>query len=331
MTGMTERNRLGPSVLRSAVLALALGSAGCIVSEPPGNTGDVADSGTPGTPDSGTPNLGAFTCPTTRSTVDRADSTTDYKVKFLYVLPSDGVDRSFDTNGTLCRSVQAQNAWFTSQTTNGAGLRYDLSSSVLDIQFVRLSKTDAQMKGTGNTGDINTGHAYVRDRIERELTAMGVINDTRKLYAVYYGGTSEWACGGAAWPPVLVGKVVALYLNGLPNSSVPCASNPVGNSSTTPGYIEYAMLHETLHGLGFVADAAPNEHASGHVYDLARDLMYAPRAGTSDPYWDVYSPHGVVLDSGRNQYYGHGASQLDLAHSAFLHPLPAKAVAPPGW
>ncbi len=63
------------------------------------------------------------------------------------------------------------------------------------------------------------------------------------------------ACGGAAWPPVLMGKVVALYLNGLPNSSVPCASNPVGGSSTVPGYVEFAMLHETLHGLGFVAEA----------------------------------------------------------------------------
>ncbi|OJT23111.1 hypothetical protein BO221_19730 [Archangium sp. Cb G35] len=341
--------------MRSAVLALALGSAGCIVGEPPGNTGDVADSGTSGLPDSGTSGLpdsgtpdvpdsgtsgvpdsgtpppGTFSCPTARSTVDRADSTTDYKVKFLYVLPSDEVDRSLDINGAICRSVQAQNTWFTSQTTNGAGFRYDLSSSVLDIQFVRLSKTDAQMKGTDTTGDINTGHAYVRDRIERELTAMGVINDTRKLYAVYYGGTSEWACGGATWPPVIIGKVVALYLNGLPSSPVPCASNPVGNSSTVPGYIEYAMLHEMVHGLGFVPDAAPNEHSSGHVYALARDLMYSPRPGTSDPYWDIYSPLGVVLDSGRDQYYGHGGSQLDLADSAFLQPLPAGAAAPPGW
>lgn len=264
-----------------------------------------------------------------RSTVDRADSTTAYKVKILYVLPSDGVDQSLDVNGALCRSVQAQYNWFTSQTTNGAALRYDLSKSMLDIQFVRLSKTDAQMKGTGNTGDVNTGYAYVRDRIERELTAMGVINDSRKLYAIYYGGTSEWACGGAAWPPLLVGKVVALYLNGLPGSAVPCASNPVGGSSTTPGYIEYAMLHETLHGLGFAADAAPNEHSMGHVYDSARDLMYAPRPGTADPYWDVYS--GLVLDYGRDQYYNHGGSQLDLARSAFLEPIPANPVVPPGW
>jgi hypothetical protein len=315
---MTHKSRL----LKAAVLSLSLGSAGCGADERAAGTEELAVSQSPA--------VATFTCPTTRATVDRTDSTTAYKVKFLYVLPSDRVDRALDTNGAICRSVQAQYNWFTSQTTNGAALRYDLSGSVLDIQFVRLSKTDAQMRGSGNTGDVNTGIAYVRDRIERELTAMGVIRDTRKLYAVYYGGTSDWACGGASWPPVLVGKVVALYLNGLPNSSLPCSSNPVGASSTTPGYIEYAMLHETLHGLGFVADAAPGEHSGGHVFDSPRDLMYAARPGTADPAWDIYSGT-VQLDFGRNQYYGHGGPQLDLARSAFLAPLPANPVAPPGW
>ncbi len=307
-------------ILRASVLSLLLSGAGCDAGEPhsPQRLEEVTE------------RLAAFSCPAARATADRADSTADYKVKFLYVLPSDGWDRALDTNGAICRSVQAQYNWFIAQTMNGASLRYDVSQSALDIQFVRLSKTDAQMKGTGNTGDINTGYAFVRDRIERELVAMGVINNARKLYAVYYGGTSEWACGGASWPPLLIGKVVALYLNGLPGSPAPCASNPVGGSSTVPGYIEYAMLHETLHGLGFVADAAPNEHASGHTYYPARDLMYAARPGTSDPYWDIYSG-AVVLDSGHDQYYGHGGSYLDLARSAFLDPLPAGAVAPPGW
>ncbi len=317
---MTERNekRKPRWGILGAVLTLSLGGASCSLGEPAPVIEQVDE-----------PLTATFSCPTTRTTVDRADNTTAYKVKFLYVLPSDRADRSLDINGAICQSVKAQYNWFTSQTTNGAALRYDLYQSMLDIQFVRLSKTDAQMKGSGNTGDINTGIAYVRDRIERELTAMGVINDSRKMYAVYYDGTSEWSCGGAAWPPLLIGKVVAMYLNGLPGSSVPCSSNPVGGSSTTPGYIEYAMLHETLHGLGFAADNAPNEHSSGHVYDSARDLMYAARPGTSDPYWDIWS--GLVLDHGRDQYYAHGGPHLDLAKSAFLNPLPVGAVAPPGW
>jgi hypothetical protein len=323
---MKNKRPLERSVFKAVVLSLSLGAAGCGVGEPTVSTETVS---TEAVGVSQGAALARFTCPSLRATVDRVDSTTAYKVKFLYVLPSDRADQQLDTNGAICRSVQAQYNWFTSQTANGAALRYDLSGSMLDIQFVRLSKTDAQMKGTSYAQDINTGYAYVRDRIERELAAMGVLKDSRKLYAVYYGGTSEWSCGGAAWPPVLIGKVVALYLDGLPGGSVPCASNPVGGSSTTPGYFEYAMLHETVHGLGFVADAAPDEHSMGHVFDTARDLMYAQRPGTSDPYWDLYS--GVVLDSGRNQYYGHGGSWPDLARSVFLDPLPAGAVPPPGW
>jgi hypothetical protein len=123
--------------------------------------------------------------------------------------------------------------------------------------------------------------------------------------------------------------VVALYLNGLPSSAYPCRSNPIGASSTTPGYMEYAMLHEIMHGLGVVADNAPGEHSAGHVYDSPRDLMYAPRPGTLDPPWDIYS--GLVLDYGRNQYYRHGAGYVDLARSAFLSPLPYGALPPPGW
>lgn len=61
-----------------------------------------------------------------------------------------------------------------------------------------------------------------------------------------------------------------------------------------------------------------------------RDLMYAPRPGTSDPGWDIYSG-AVVPDSGRDPYHGHSGSQLDLEQSAFLSPLPAGALAPPGW
>ncbi len=314
-----ERRR----VFLGAVLALTLGSAGCGGGESAPDTEEVDVSSAPA--------LATFSCPFTRTTVDRADNTTAYKVKFLYVLPSDGVDQALDTNGSICRSVQAQYNWFTSQTTNGAALRYDLSGSMLDIQFVRLSKTDAQMKGTSNIQDSYTGYAYVRDRIERELLGMGLLKDPRKLYAVYYGGTSEWSCGGAAWPPTLMGQVIAIYLNGLPSGTIPCSSNTVGASSTTPGYIEYAMMHDTLHGLGVVADAAPDEHSMGHTFDSARDLMYSPRPGTADSHWDLYSPYGVVLDYGRNQYYGHGGSQVDLARSAFLDPLPAGALPPPGW
>src|SRR5689334_3165022 len=109
------------------MLSLSLGTIQCGLPEPTEGSDELAESKSPV--------LATFTCPTTRATTDRADGNTNYKVKFLYVLPSDRADRVLDTNGAICRSVKAQYNWFTSQTTNGAALRYDLSGSMLDIQF----------------------------------------------------------------------------------------------------------------------------------------------------------------------------------------------------
>ncbi|NVJ20533.1 hypothetical protein HUW62_04755 [Myxococcus sp. AM011] len=152
---MKKTSRLTLSMLGAGMVVVALGGVGWHRAEAAEST--FVDSTLAPAP---------FSCPTVRTTSDRVDGTTDYKVKILYVVPSDGVDRALDTTGALCRS--------------------------------------------------------------------------------------------------------------------------------------------------------------------ARDLMYAARPGTSDPGWDIYSG-AVVLDSGRDQYYGHSGSQLDLDQSAFLSPLPPGALAPPGW
>ena len=151
---------------------------------------------------------------------------------------------------------------------------------------------------------------YVRDQIERELSQAGRLS-ADKLYAVYYGGKSTFACGGAAWPPVLPGVVAALYLNGEPPGAPPCNTNSLGTSPTTMGYWEFAMLHELFHLLGAVSTDAPNHVLRGHVHvgDDPRDLMYAG----SQPWQPQF------IDIGRNDYYGHNnPSLLDLGDSPYL-------------
>jgi hypothetical protein len=254
------------------------------------------------------------------------------------VIPSDVTDEQLDINGRICQSMSAGDTWLRHQTTNGAGLRLDTASGRLDIGFVKLNKTDAQMRGTSDSGDLETGFAFLRDRIERELRNMGHINNPRKVYAVYYGGSTPWSCGGGAWPPGLIGQVAALYVRGEPPGSPPCHSNVLGGSATVPGYFEYSMVHEIMHTIGIVGDRAPNEHRSGHVFDgnvdaatAARDLMYAARS-PSDPFWATNDPNGLILDVGRNDYYGHAQSDYpDLARSVFMKPLPFNPQIPPGW
>jgi hypothetical protein len=263
-------------------------------------------------------------CVGERSMTDRPDDSSLDQIHVLYVMPQDGVDRARDTNGQICNSVRAFATWF--HATSGSYLRFDSADGAIDIGFVRLPQSDSVMRGNDpNNESIATGTAFVRERIENELDAMGVVK-RNKLYAVYYEGSSVYACGGGAYPPVIIDRVGAMYLQGMPPGvSQPCGEGrPWGQASLVPNYIDYGMLHELVHSTGLVAMEAPHQHAFGHVFDSSRDLMYSPR-GTSDPGWAVDDPNGLLLDINSDDY-AETLSKLSL-----LSPLPAGAQRPPGW
>jgi hypothetical protein len=271
-------------------------------------------------------------CTTERATIDRPDDHRYDQIRVLYVTSSDGADNQLDTSGQICNSIRGIATWFHAQT--GSYLRFDTAGGLVDIGFVRLAPSDAMMRGTdpGNQ-TIDDGIAFVRERIERELQPLAF----NKLYAVYYEGTSSYACGGGAWPPVVAGRLGAMYLRAIPaGQSVPCGdSYPWGQDSLVPSYVDYGILHELVHSLGIVPDSAPNEHSSGHVFDLGastpqRDLMYSPRPGMPDAPWGVLDPAGLVLDVGSDDYYA-APTPLDLATSSLVAPLSPIAHRPPGW
>jgi hypothetical protein len=229
----------------------------------------------------------------------------------MYVLPADGADQDLDTNGTIANSIGAIERWFVGQT-GGTRLRFDTYQGTYDVTFFRLTRPDAIIAATG---------AYVRDTVQQELNAAGFDNP-KKLYAVYYGGSSTFACGGGAWPPNLKGDVAALYLNGAPPGAIPCSRNRFAAPGGVPGYWEFSIIHEIMHTLGFVAPCAPHQTRAGHVSDSPIDLMYA-----GDQPW-----HPSVLDVGHDDYYKHNIPGcLDLAKSAFLDPTLPEAQLPPGW
>lgn len=344
------------------VAAVALSTAlGCVITSGPGadagadadttsNTGDAstttsgttgimpADSssseGTAVDSSSGDVAPGVLGCPVARADTDLPDDSDAPQIRVLYVVPSDGRDAALDTSGQICNSVLGWTRWLDAQS-GGRTLRLDTAGDLLDIGFVRLAIDDAQMQGTADVADVDTGFAYVRDRIERELVAMDAV-EADKIYAVYYGGTSQYACGGGAYPPLLVGHVAAMYLGGQIPGFEACNAQPWGQPDGELGYVDAGMVHEVLHTLGAVDLLAPHQHASGHAFDDGetapeRDLMYSPRTG-DDPPWGVYDPDGLALDLGRDDYFDHGDPDLvDVARSVFLEPLPTDPVAPPGW
>jgi hypothetical protein len=246
-----------------------------------------------------------------RDTTDREDDFDGHQVHVVYALPSDGTDRELDVESTLTDSIDVMNTWL-AQQTGGARLRFDTCRGALDISMIRSTQTDAEIAATD---------PYVRDTLELDLVAAG-FNDSKKLYMVYYDGSSNYSCGGGAWPPAVAGAVAALYLRGAPAGSPPCDTNAFAVRGASPGYLEFAMLHEIIHTLGVVGTCAPNHVLSGHVGDSATDLMYAGS--------EAWRPE--VLDIGNDDYFQHGnPSCVDLARSAFLDPLPADAQLPPAW
>jgi hypothetical protein len=238
-----------------------------------------------------------------RATSDRPDGVTGSQVHIIYVLPSDGADHFLDTNGTIKNTVSSFQTWLDIQTP-GRSLRFDTYQGSLDISFYRMTRTNAEIASQGD---------FVRDAIEDETMAAG-FNAPNKIYAVYYDGRSKKACGGGAWPPTLRGNVAALYLNGLPNDPNPCRNNNFAAAGGPPTYWEFAMLHEILHTLGFVATCAPNHTRAGHTSENGNDLMWA-----GDGNWIPDGYEAAVLDFGRNDYYDHSNTGcLDFADSMFL-------------
>ena len=273
-------------------------------------------------------------CVAGRADVDRPDDHRFDQLRVLYALPADAPDRGLDTSGRICDSVRGFATWFHEQS--GAYLRFDTAGGLVDVGFVRLRRTDAELHGDDPANlDVATGHAFVRNRIEDDLAAAGQLRGN-KLYAVYYDGTSSYSCGGGAFPPLIVDRVGAVYLRAAPfGDGRACGEGPWGAADLRPAYVDYAILHELVHTLGFVPDSAPHAHSMGHVFDdasptPARDLMYTPRPGHADPYWATDDPRGLILDLGHDDYAG-VAQGLELLTSSLVAPLADDAHRPPGW
>ncbi len=233
-----------------------------------------------------------------RSLVDRLDDARGPQIHFVYAVPAGGEDRKLDETGALEGSVGSFQAWLAAET-GGPNLRLDTYQGSLDISFFQLAANDAAVASRG---------AFVRDAVEQELRGAG-FNRPDRIYAVYYDGSSTFSCGGAFWPPSLNGNAIVMYLRGRP-PGIPCESNGFAAAISPPGYWEYAMLHDILHGLGSVPVCAPHHHLAGHVSDFANDLMWAGSRPWQFP---------ARLDIGRDDYYGHGrADCADLARSPYL-------------
>ena len=233
---------------------------------------------------------------------DLADDEEGYQVHVMYVLASDAADREFDINGAIDWSVESWGDWLAAQTA-GRRLRLDRVEGALDVTFVRLDRTDSELR-EASSGSPNLS------AVQTELITKG-FGEPNKIYLAYYdsgilpaASLGGQVCGQAA------SAVGALFTR-------ECGFPYFLDSLDVPDFVS---IHELIHVLGFVPACAPHQGDGSHVTDAASDLMAPVIYGFFDE---------VVLDVNRDDYFEAGIAECrDLADSAFLDPLPASAEVP---
>jgi hypothetical protein len=267
-----------------------------------------------------------------RATLDRPDDFPGmYQVHLLYVLPSDAKDQKRDLNGKIDKSIKAANDWFYKES-GGSKIRFDTYEGQLDITFVQLDVTSAEIYQASVT---KYGGAYwIRDILEEQLSNMNIFQPGKIYLALAEIAKHPSTCDDAAHPPDLMGRMAGFYPSAVVEAGWNCADqNSSGNFGAGSTYADLALIHESAHLLGFASSCGKNPASSdnkSHTGDFKYDLMWAPGPNSkSTDYWDT---NHMKLDPGNDDYFKHTIPNCpDLANSAFLDPLPPNPETPPDW
>lgn len=225
----------------------------------------------------------------TTTTQDRPPALTGRSIRVIYAYPSDGADRSAQLAPQVSGDIDAVDAWWLTQDP-AREPRFDRVAFSCglqaDILSLRLSDPAATLQSSAVRGD----------RIEAQASAATGRSPYEKLL-VYYDGPVDDAdlCGEGAGTPGGDG-VAIVYLGA-------CTDIPSANIAA----------HELLHSFGALPDGAPHAcpDTRGHPCDSEADVLYPfAMPGTTLA--------SLVLDIGRDDYYGHAGGWPDLQDSAWL-------------
>jgi hypothetical protein len=209
-------------------------------------------------------------------------------VRVVYMIPADGQDRLDRLAPAIESDTERIAAWWQAQDPTRA-IRFDLApfscGPQLDIDLVRMAQS----------GSVVATHVVW---ITRALSAP--FDQARYAkYLVYYDGpvADPDTCGaGEGYPDIGPGYAI-VFLR---------ACVPLVPSATV-------AAHELLHALGAVPLDAPHScpfPKDGHTCDSRQDVMY--------PYADGSTLDTLLLDPGRDDYYGHSGSWFDVQDSPWL-------------
>lgn len=212
-----------------------------------------------------TPVTRSITVSWARSTVDQPDLIAGYQLHFVYVVPSDGVDHGYDTDGTIKAWIDEGQAYTKGQI--GVTFPVDSTSAGYDIQFLKSQYTSAQLSAWTSSKSCDDAAGI----ISRELgvscfSRTGTPYNSMKHYVYLvdvprFGGSY---CGYAGKPGNV--SVVAAQ------SGSSCARQGFGFTT----FVVLVWLHEVIHGLGV-------DHAPAGSCDLMEAGGFSCASFTMDP------------------------------------------------
>lgn len=243
----------------------------------------------------------SITISNTYVTNDQVDVITGFQVKAIYVVPADGVDHSYDTNGYIAGILDEGNQYLREQLS--LQIPIDRHSVGYDIQYLPSKFTTAQIQAS-------------ESRIEDLLAESMVLEDpgpNRKDYIFFVdvdGFSGGTYCGWAGIPGIAA--VVAI---GGGTTRCTVAGRNFDN------WAAQTWVHELIHNFGVE-----------HTLDTACDLMKGKETVGTCPI-----NTNITIDQERSRYIGSSAQgqdilrlrvwegytdRLDLEANCFLNPIP---------
>lgn len=240
----------------------------------------------------------------TADRVPNLDVSSTAQIRLVYATPSDGPDNFLaDASGIATDGAWIDQWWQGQDPTRTPRFdRYPFAGctspfGALDIGFVRLPHPGSYYASADDPGEL------------LDLDLQNTVAGTEKTI-VYYDGPerNRLICGETGYLSETRGGQYGIAYVFLGSE---CGLAPGSGPSAE------VAAHELLHNLGAVPDAAPHEcpDSASHVCDSTTDVLYPFLS-------DGSTLDGVVLDFGRDDYYGHSGAWWDVQDSMWLTHLP---------
>lgn len=209
----------------------------------------------------------------TRVISDQPDSVNGFQVKIIYVIPSDGIDHSYDTNGYIAAILEEGNKFLRSQI--GLQVPIDKNITGYDIQFLKSRQPTSYFLSAKNLDD--------------ELLAESLLlenpGSNRKSYIFFID--VEILANGEACGYTSIGGMTAVIAIG---------SECTRESHNLKNYAAHTWPHELMHNFGV-------QHTPDDPCDFMRGEKTVGTCPWSTPW---------TLDKERTRYVGSSAQGQDI-------------------